>query len=190
MARINLLPWRDELRKQRQREFAVAAAGSAVLAGLVVFYVHLHINGLIDHQKDRNQFLEERIEVVEKKIQEIRDLERRKEQLLARMRIIERLQGNRSAIVHLFDELVDAIPDGMFLVSLTQKGNDLTVQGRAESNARVSAFMRNLDGSPWFTDPSLEVIQRAGRGGDAGGRDFTLNVKQTSPEDQADGEGE
>ena len=185
MARINLLPWRDELRKQRQREFAVTAAGSAVLAALVVFYVHLHINGLIEYQQDRNQFLEDRIEVVEKKIQEIRDLEKRKEQLLARMRIIERLQGNRSMIVHLFDELVDAVPDGMFLESLKQKGDNLTIQGQAESNARVSAFMRKLDESAWFTDPSLDVIQRSG---DAGARKFTLKVRQTSKQDEGGAE--
>lgn len=183
MARINLLPWRDELRKQRQREFAFTAAGSTVLMGLVVFYVHLHINGLIEHQEDRNDFLQERIEVVEEKIQEIKDLEKRKEQLLARMRIIERLQGNRSMVVHLFDELVDAVPEGMNLVSMSQAGENLTIQGRAQSNARVSAFMRNLDASAWFTDPSLEVIQR---GRDGGMRDFTLKVKQTSGQTEAE----
>lgn len=176
MARINLLPWREELRKQRQREFVVTAAGSAIFMALVVFYGHIHINGLIDRQEKRNEFLQDNIKRVEAKIAEIRDLEKKKEQLLARMRIIERLQGNRPAIVHLFDELVVAVPEGLYLNDLKQSGSALTLNGRAQSNARVSTFMRNLDESEWFTDPQLDVIQT--EGGPTGMRKFTLKVKQ------------
>lgn len=178
MARINLLPWREELRRQRHREFVVTAAGSAIFMVLVVLYVHLHINGLIERQEQRNHFLQENIQRVEAKIREIRDLEKKKEQLLARMQVIERLQGNRPAIVHLFDEMVTAVPEGLYLTALTQSGDTLTLNGRAQSNARVSSFMRNLDTSAWFTDPQLDVIQT--EGGPAAMRTFTLKVKQTA----------
>lgn len=179
MARINLLPWREELRKQRQREFVSIAAGSIVLMLLVIFYVHLHINGLIDNQESRNQYLQQNIKQVEAKIKEIKELEKQKEQLIARMKVIEQLQGNRPLVVHLFDEIVKAVPDGLYLTSLEQKQNELIIKGRAQSNARVSAFMRNLDASAWFQQPVLDVIETS-KDKQARVRSFTLRVKQLS----------
>lgn len=181
MARINLLPWREERRKEKQREFAVAAVGSAVVMLLVILYVHLHINGLIDTQESRNAFLEGQIKEVEGKIKEIENLERQKKQLIARMKVIEELQGNRPAVVHLFDELVKTTPEGLHLDTVQQKGNLLTIKGLAQSNARVSAFMRNLDASPWFDNPVLEVIESGTKTkGSEGQRMFILKVTQSS----------
>lgn len=179
MARINLLPWREELRKERRKQFAFVAAGSAVLAILVGLYVHLHISSMIENQNDRNQYLQQQIKDVESKIKEIESLEKQKEQLLARMKVIEQLQTNRPEIVHLFDEIAKAVPDGLSLTSVTQAGRSMTMQGHAQSNARVSSFMRNLDASPWFENPVLDVIESTGKG-TTRTRSFTLRVSQSS----------
>jgi type IV pilus assembly protein PilN len=177
MARINLLPWRAELRKQRQREFFSIAGGSAMVMLLVVFYGHFHISGMIDGQMGRNQFLEQQIVEVEGRIKEITELEKQKQQLVARMKVIERLQSNRPEIVHVFDELARATPDGLYLTGITQKGTELKIEGMAQSNARVSAMMRNLDLSSYFENPLLNVIQAPDK---SGARKFTLSVTQTA----------
>jgi len=178
MARINLLPWREELRKERQREFISILAGSLVLTGLIMAYVHMHIAGMIEDQQSRNDFLKSQIQQVEAKIKEIKDLQKNKEQLIARMRVIERLQRNRPEIVHLFDELVKLTPDGLYLTGVTQQGSSLNISGEAQSNARVSALMRNLDQSAWFEQPELEVIQNSA-GQPIPSRRFRLSVKQS-----------
>ncbi len=162
MTRINLLPWREQLRKERERRFYTTAAGAALLMGLVVVYVHFHIAGLIEEQEARNRYLRQVIAQVDQQIKEIKDLEAQKERLLARMRIIERLQGQRPQEVRLFDELARAVPDGLYLTRLEQEGARVTLEGLAESNARVSAFMRNLDASDWFERPTLAVIEAEG----------------------------
>lgn len=159
MTCINLLPWRETRRKEQQRQFFSVAGGAAVLMGLIVFYIHIHVGGLIDLQSQRNKFLEDEIAKVEAKITEIKTLESKKEQLLARMSIIQQLQTRRPAIVHIFDELAKAVPSGMYLTNVSQHDKLLMIEGIAQSNARVSAFMRNLDASDWFTNPRLEVIE-------------------------------
>ena len=180
MARINLLPWREEQRKQKKREFGVVAGGSVLLMAGAVLYAHIHISGMISHQESRNRYLEGQIQLVEKKIREIRDLEKKRKQLVARMRVIEKLQRNRPEVVHLFQELVELIPEGLHFTELTQKGSSITIKGVAESNARVSSLMRALDQSAWFANPKLEVIQSGAKGVNRT-RDFTLQVKQASP---------
>lgn len=183
MARINLLPWREELRKERQKQFYVVAGGSAAVMLGVIVLVHIHISGMIDSQNSRNKFLENEIKAVEKKIAEIEDLEKQKAQLIARMRVIERLQRNRPEIVHLFEEIAKATPEGLYLTEITQKGTVLTISGQAQSNARVSSFMRNLDASAWLENPVLDVIQSAsGKGRNSANkvRTFTLRIKQSS----------
>jgi type IV pilus assembly protein PilN len=159
MTCINLLPWREIRRKEQQRQFFSIAAGAAVLMGLIVFYIHIHVGGMIELQSTRNKFLEDEIVKVEAKIVEIETIEATKEQLLARMNIIQQLQTRRPAIVHVFDELAKAVPSGMYLTNISQQGKLLVIEGVAQSNARVSAFMRNLDASDWFTSPRLEVIE-------------------------------
>jgi type IV pilus assembly protein PilN len=176
MAHINLLPWRDQLRKERQKRFFVTLAIAAVVAGLAVGGVHLHVQTLIDFQAARNSRLQQEIAAADQKIKEIEQLEKRKADLIARMQIIESLQASRPEAVHVFDELVQTIPDGVHLSSFTYKGKAIALAGQAQSNARVSTYMRNLDGSPWFGDPRLLQIQKTGTV-----RTFGLNVGQTSP---------
>jgi type IV pilus assembly protein PilN len=159
MAKINLLPWREELRKQKQREFASMSVGSAIIAGLIVLLAHFHVDGLIDNQSQRNAFLESEIELLDQRIVRIKELERMKANLLARMNVIQELQRSRPESVHLMDEMVRTLPDGLYLEKFTQKGKDLTMAGVAQSNARVSDYMRNIDSSEWLTGPSLDQIK-------------------------------
>ncbi len=186
MAHINLLPWREELRRERQRQFAVVSLGSMVLMGLIILLVHLNIGGRISAQEARNRYLDDEIQKVEKQIKEIRSLEAEKDRLLARMEIIQRLQSSRSEVVHVLDELVRTLPDGVYLTSFKQSGTKLSLSGVAQSNARVSAFMRNLDASSWLGNPRLQVIQAQGakKGVDTGSS-FSLVVDQVSRRGEA-----
>jgi len=159
MARINLLPWREELRKQKQQEFGVTAISSVVIAGLIVLLAHFHVNGLIENQDQRNVYLEGEIEVLNKRIGRIRELEAMKDNLLARMNVIQELQGSRPESVHLMDELVRTLPEGVHLKTFQQKNKALAMTGIAESNARVSDYMRQIDTSDWITGPRLDVIK-------------------------------
>lgn len=186
MARINLLPWREERRRQLTQEFARQAVLGVILAAVVGGYGWYHARGLVEHQQERNKYLEDQIAVLQNEIKEIQELEQTRKQLLARMNIIQRLQQRRPQIVHLFFEIADTLPDGVFLTSLDQNGDDLTIEGRAESNARVSAYMRNLDASPWLKEPRLEVIET-----DKTDRvnAFTLHLAQSTPDEENDDEG-
>lgn len=168
------------LRKERQRQFASIAVGAVVLMGATVLYVHLHIGGLIDDQNARNAFLEDQIKKVDQQIAEIKDLEKEKEKLLARMNIIQQLQSNRPQIVHLFAELVNTLPDGVYLKSVKQDGGSLAIEGEAQSNARVSSFMRKLDASKWLTKPRLDVIKAVDAKNGEHNSDFALRVSQVS----------
>lgn len=194
MTRINLLPWRELLRKEREREFYTLAGGAAFFMVLVIVYVHFHMSGVIETQNQRNAYMQQQIKIVESKIKDIRELEKQKSQLLARMKVIEELQGQRPQMVHLFDELVKAMPDGVYLTSVKQTGTSVELQGVAQSNARVSALMRNIDASQWLGDPKLNVIQALGgnNGKSKGakkdvkdaqkGSTFILNLKQKTTE--------
>ncbi|HDK38082.1 MAG: pilus assembly protein PilN [Gammaproteobacteria bacterium] len=159
MARINLLPWREELRKQKQQEFGVTAISSAVIAGLIVLLAHFHVDGLINNQDQRNVYLEGEIDILNERIGRIRELEAMKDNLLARMNVIQELQGSRPESVHLMDELVRTLPEGVHLVTFQQKNKALAMKGIAESNARVSDYMRQIDSSDWITSPRLDVIK-------------------------------
>lgn len=159
MARINLLPWRDWERKRKQREFAGMAGAGAILAGLVVIVGHMQMESMISYQAERNRFLEGEIKSLDARIVKIKDLESTKAKLLARMNVIQQLQSNRPVSVHLMDELVRTLPDGVHLKKFAQNGTGLTMEGVAQSNARVSAYMRNIDGSLWLDAPKLNVIE-------------------------------
>ena len=189
MARINLLPWRAERRKQRQKEFG-AMLGLAALAGLLLwFLVNSYYSAQIDGQKERNGYLQDQISQVEARITEIDELDRQKARLLARKEVIEQLQANRSQMVHLFDSLVRTIPDGVVLTSIKQVGEQLTLEGRSQSNARVSTYMRNLEGSGWMTKPDLSIIEA--RDGVAGlPYAFTLGVQLANPNAPTDLDGD
>lgn len=159
MAKINLLPWRAERRAQRQKEFygmlGVAAAIAVGLSALIYMYYGAQISG----QQDRNTFMQGEIQKVEAQIKQIEELDKQRDRLLARKKVIEELQANRSQMVHLFDSLVRTIPDGVMLTSIKQDGNTLTLQGRSQSNARVSTYMRNLESSGWMSKPDLSIIE-------------------------------
>jgi type IV pilus assembly protein PilN len=147
------------------------------------------MSAAIEHQNERNQVLQGEIAELDKQIQEILGLERQKDRLLARMEIIETLQRSRPEIVHVFDEIVRILPEGVYLTNLKQSGNRFEIRGVAQSSTRVSAFMRNIDGSEWLSDPALQILQR--KSDAAGGADFTMFAKQRSrvaPEDEATGE--
>ncbi len=180
MACINLLPWREDLRKERQREFITALAGAAVLAGLVVLLVHMRVNGMIGYQNDRNQYLQQQTTRLDGRIHKIKDLESTKAKLLARMEIIQRLQHSRPEVVHLFQEMVTTLPHGVYLKGIVQNGDGLKIRGVAQSNARVSEYMRRLDATRWLTNPRLDVIRTHAT---AAGRvsDFTLQVDEAMP---------
>lgn len=159
MARINLLPWRVERRKQRQQEF-YRWLGLAALAGCALsVLLFLHYNAEISGQNERNDFLRAEITKVDQAIKEIEELDKQKDRLLARKKVIEELQANRSQMVHLFDSLVRTIPDGVVLSNLKQEGDILTLEGRSQSNARVSTYMRNLESAGWMSNPDLSIIE-------------------------------
>lgn len=178
MAHINLLPWREEERKRKKNEFYSIVAGVAVLMGVIGLATHVFVGGMIDYQASRNAYLKAEISKVDAKIKEISELESKKEQLISRMRVIERLQSNRPEVVHMFDELVRIVPEGLYIQSIEQKESDLTIKGQAQSNARVSAFMRSLEESAWFQAPALTVISTK-QSGAVRFREFTLTVKQS-----------
>jgi type IV pilus assembly protein PilN len=159
MARINLLPWRAERRVQRQREFYVMLGAAAIAGLLLSFLLWFHYDRQVAGQTERNDFLKAEIAKVQAQNKEIEKLDEQKRRLLARKDVIEKLQANRSQMVHLFDSLVRTIPDGVMLANIKQDGEVLTLQGRAQSNARVSAYMRNLETSGWMTKPELSIIE-------------------------------
>ena len=180
MARINLLPWRAERRKSRQKEF-VGMLGLAALAGvLVAFLVYSYYGGRISGQAERNDYLRGEITKVDGQIKEIEALDEKKSKLLARKEVIEQLQSNRSQMVHLFDSLVRTIPDGVTLTAIKQEGDILTLSGRSQSNARVSTYMRNLESSGWMTNPDLNIIE-AKEGNPGLPYEFNLKVKLANP---------
>ncbi len=176
MARINLLPWRVERRRARQKEFltmlGLAGLAGLALAFLIVGYYSRQISG----EEKRNAYLQQQIAQVDKQITEIDELDKKKAKLLARKEVIEQLQANRSQMVHLFDSLVRTIPDGVVLTSIKQEGDKLTLEGRSQSNARVSTYMRTLEGSGWMTQPDLSIIEA--RDGDPG-LPFAFNLSVT-----------
>lgn len=187
MARINLLPWRAERRKSRQKEFA-GMLGLAALAGvLVAFLVYSYYGGRISGQTERNDYLRGEITKVDAQIKEIDQLDQKKSKLLARKEVIEQLQSNRSQMVHLFDSLVRTIPDGVTLTAIKQEGEILTLSGRSQSNARVSTYMRNLESSGWMTKPDLNVIEAKGANA---GLPYEFNLKVTLANPNAPKEGE
>ncbi len=177
MPRINLLPWREAERKKRQRDFGVAMGG-AVIAGIaVVMFTMVAYSQMISGQKARNDRLTAEIVELEKSIEEIDGLERQKERLLARMEIIEQLQKSRPEIVHLFDEMVRQLPEGVYLTGMKQTGTRVEIRGVAQSSTRVSALMRQIDASDWMSDPEVERVETK-QSGNSRQSEFVVYLKQ------------
>lgn len=188
MARINLLPWREWERARKKKEFLGNIAGVLAAGVAIVFVVGWYLNGQIEDQQARNRFLEAEIQVLDKRIAEIQDLQKTRNELLARMRVIQELQGNRPVIVRVFDELVRTLASGVHFKTLKYEGTQLTVEGVAESNNRISSLMRNLDGSDWFARPNLRSIKEDPQNVDYGSQASTFNLTfvQTNPNKAAE----
>ena len=181
MAKINLLPWRAERRKLRQKEFMTMLGVAAAAAVLVSLLIVMYYNGQIDGQNNRNKYLTDQITLLDTQIAEIAELDKKKAGLLKRKQVIEELQASRSQMVHLFDELARTIADGTQITSIQQNGPSMSLLGRAQSNARVSTYMRNLDASGWMGNPDLSIIEL--RGADPGlPNEFSLQVTLKNPD--------
>ena len=161
MANINLLPWREARRQERKKRFLIGLGATLAVAAVSVLLWDLAVNSQIDSQQSRNQYLRTQIALLDQEVAEIRDLQRKRNQLIERMRVIQALQGNRPVIVRLLDQLVRTVPDGVFYTSLQTKENVVSLEGVAESNNRVSSLMRRLDASDWLENPNLDSVQAA-----------------------------
>lgn len=189
MAKINLLPWREERRQEQKKEFLITTALVALLSAGLVLLGDRVVNGQIEYQKARNNYLTENIRELDKKVAEIRELQKRRNQLIERMRVIQELQGNRPIIVRIMDQIVRTIPDGVFYSNLSSKNRKITINGIAESNNRVSSLMRRLDASDWLANPNLDKVNAASQYGDqATTFNLTVNVELPKPEDQQGGQ--
>ncbi|WP_422134904.1 PilN domain-containing protein [Endozoicomonas sp. ALD040] len=184
MARINLLPWREQLREERKKRFIAAWLMTILAGGAMIFMADIYTGNAISHQQNRNQYLQNKIVELDKSIAEIKGLREKRTQLLERMEVIQNLQGNRPIIVRVFDQLARLIPDGVHFKSLQFQGDTLKLVGVAESNNRISSLMRNFDSSEWFSDPNLTAVRKVTLGGERM-NEFDLTVIRTSPEKEA-----
>jgi type IV pilus assembly protein PilN len=178
--KINLLPWREELREEKQQEFLKLTVGVLLVAGLIVFGVDRFYNASIDNQTARNNFLRQEISVLEERIAEIKLLQQKRNELLSRMKVIQELQGNRPIIVRVFDELARQLAPRVFFTALEMKGKGLVLSGIAESNNRISNQLRNFSESEWFDKPNVTAINASPQFGPQASQ-FDLTVEQTTP---------
>lgn len=169
MSRINLLPWRQERRQELKREFIAINVFVAIVAAVIVGAGYTFLSTQISEQDERNTYVKAQIDQLDDQIKQIDDLQKRKDELLARMKVIEDLQGRRPGVVHVFDEFVRVLPDGVYFKSLERVGDRFTIHGVAESKNEVSNLMRNLDASPWFKDPQLSSVVESTKGPDQSG---------------------
>jgi type IV pilus assembly protein PilN len=175
MARINLLPWREERRKARQTQFNILAGMVAGAGAFTVVLVYLAMNTAISIQDQRNQYLTDQITLMDHQIEKIKSLQDTKQALVARMQIIQQLQQSRPIVVHLFDQLVKTLPPGVFLTAVTENGDNLSLDGSAESSARISTYLRNIDASLYMGDPNLSVVQKDAQKN--GAQHFSITAK-------------
>jgi type IV pilus assembly protein PilN len=187
MARINLLPWREELRKERQQQFFTMAGLSGGLMLAIIALVHINFAGVVTNQLDRNKFMQAEIKKLDTRIKEIEDLEKEKARLLARMNIIQQLQTSRPQVVHVFDALVTTLPEGVYLTSIKNTGAAVELAGFAQSNARVSSYMRNVDTAGWLAAPKLNVIETKDKKGQRIS-EFVLNARTSTPDSEKEKE--
>lgn len=188
MARINLLPWREELREERKQRFLVTLAGVLVVAAGAVFLGDQYLNGAIEQQNARNDYISKEVAVLDARIKEISELKTRRQQLLERMKIIQDLQGNRPISGRIFDQLAQTLPEGVHFNTVKMLGKSISIDGAAESNNRVSNLMRNLDTSPWMTGSTLTQV-KANSSTDTRDQSnvFQLTVQQTQPSSATEG---
>lgn len=185
MAKINLRPWREELRAEKQKQFVVMILGAAIIAGGVVFLWKSDMDSRIAYQQSRNAYIETATKKLDQQIREIESLKRKRDELLARMKVIQDLQGKRPVIVRVFDELVRTLPDGLFYTELKKGGEKVDIVGMAESNSRISSLMRQFEDSDWFANPNLSNVSAADNQR-AGYSQFNLSVQQKTPEPEGE----
>ncbi|MCK2149803.1 MULTISPECIES: PilN domain-containing protein [Marinobacter] len=185
MAKINLRPWREELRAEKQKQFVVMILGAAIVAGGLVFLWKSDMDSRIAYQQSRNAYIETATKKLDQQIREIESLKQKRDELLARMQVIQDLQGKRPVIVRVFDELVRTLPDGLFYTDLKRAGDRVSIVGMAESNSRISTLMRQFEESQWFANPSLSNVSAADSRR-AGYSQFNLSVQQKTPEPEAE----
>lgn len=179
MAHINLLPWRERLREERRREFLSILVGVVIIAAGLLFLVDRYFNGEISTQVARNNFLRTEITMLDEQVAEISELRQQKEDIRARMNVITDLQGTRPVIVRIFDELVNTLPDGVYYESLERRGNQIAIEGVAESYSRITELMRRLDDSQWFTAADLSDISAAAANEEVATSSFTFSLSLT-----------
>lgn len=191
MARINLLPWREQLREQRKQQFIATLVGVLLLGAAVVFLADQAFNHMIDQQRARNNFIRQEITALDARIKEISELRKKRQELIDRTKVIQDLQGNRPIVSRVFDQLVRTIPDGVFFTSVKMTGKNVAIEGTAESNNLISSLMRNQDASDWLAAPNLAEVKTV-EAREADGQElstFRLSVQQTKPADEAQGQG-
>ena len=181
MARINLLPWREERRLELKKQFFAALALTVLAAIFVLLVADRAVNTQINGQSNRNAYLQQNIAELDAQVAEIRDLQRKRGQLIERMRVIQELQGNRPVIVRIIDQLVRTLPDDVFDMDLVTRENEIAVQGIAESNNRVSSLMRRLEASDWLEQPNLDAVRAAPEYGEQA-TTFNLSVSVQLPD--------
>ena len=169
MAQINLLSWREELRSEKKKEFLTQVVMVVLFAGICCFVWVQSVQSSIEYQNQRNQILQSEINLLAKQVAEIKDLKKRRQELISRMKVIQDLEGKRSIIVHYFDELARAVPDGVFLSSVERANNTFALTGISESNQRISTFMRQVDESSWFANPNLKSVIASPANGEQAG---------------------
>ena len=184
MARINLLPWREQLREERKQRFLVTIVGVLIVAGGIVFLADQYLNATITQQNARNDFIRNEISALDSSIKEISELKTRRQQLVERMKIIQDLQGNRPIAARVFDQLVRTLPDGVYFADVKMTGKSISIEGAAESNNLVSSLMRNQDSSDWLTAPNLTEVKAVSADKLDQANTFKLTVQQTLPKDQ------
>lgn len=185
MANINLLPWREAQRRERNQATLILCVGMWCVAGLLVLAGKTFMDYRIDHQKARNAYVQSEIDALSKVIREIEDLKEKRDALLSRMEVIQNLQKNRAQIVHVFDDLVSKLPNGVYYDTITKTQNSLAINGKAQSNGRISALMRSLDASDWFTNATLNVVNVVDQNG-ASVSQFDVLVKEERKGEAAD----
>lgn len=185
MPRINLLPWREELRQKRKKDFLTAVVAAVLMGGVLTYASKWTVGQWISGQEARNDILRAEIEELDRQIEEILGLENQKERLLARMRIIEELQQSRPVVVHLFDELVETLPDGSYLTQLDQTSARIELSGVAQSSTRVATLMRNIEASEWLATPQLGEIETSGEG-NARISEFAVRATQVNGDDEGE----
>ncbi|MGK0271010.1 MAG: type IV pilus assembly protein PilN [Cocleimonas sp.] len=191
MAGINLLPWREAARKKSQQQFVMSIVGAVAFGVVAVGAGYTYMEGRISYQEERNAYIQAEVKRLDKTLEDIKTLDANKKALLDRISVIEKLQSTRPGIVHLFDEMVNALPKGLYLTELIQENNKIKLEGKAESSARVSSYMNRLNASPWLASSDLNTIKVDPKDDASRLRSFKLNVTQllTSGEDKESEDG-